>query len=207
MAQFWGPVEPGLEVPAAEAAGGALGGVVDLPAPSIAGDLPAIQGPAEFSLVIESTPVPRPTEVVERDEWYPPEGELGPAPPSGELVPPGGDVWAGLGLPVDGIQSGSRQAVTVKVTHYWPPAGGTNCYHFAGGVCVSAMFSGAPWEPFVGIAAACPWEWKVGNAVAIGGRLFICLDRGAMTCEDGICHVDILTDRAVDGIYSAERWY
>jgi len=202
-AQFMGPVD--VEPAVAEASPAPSAGTL-LPGPSIAGDVPAIQGPGEFSLALQTTPVAPPVfELAEPD--YPVDQPTPSAVEVGQAEP--GVTWPGalLGLAVESVRSGSRQAVTVRVTHYWPPLGGTNCYRYVDGVCVSAMYSGAPWEPYVGIAAACPWEWKIGNAVAINGRLFLCLDRGSMSCEDGICHVDILTDLPVDGIFEAERWY
>lgn len=51
--------------------------------------------------------------------------------------------------------------VQVILTHYWPNAGEINCwdYNAETGYCDSAMASTVPWEAFVGIGAACPYDW------------------------------------------------
>lgn len=98
--------------------------------------------------------------------------------------------------------SGDYREVQVRITHYWPPLGGLNCWIFQDGRCVSATASGIPWEMVVGIAAACPWEWRLGSAIVIEGRMWICLDRGSMKCEGGVCQVDLLTESPVDGLYT-----
>ena len=84
-------------------------------------------------------------------------------------------------------------AMTVRYSHYWPPAGGPNCSSFVDGVCVSAMASGEPWAPYVGIAVACPPEWEFGTTVELDGHVWTCMDRGgAITYVDGVPWVDFL---------------
>jgi hypothetical protein len=121
-----------------------------------------------------------------------------------------GDLWDGLGninINFDGYETNKA-----KVTHYFPPWGGDNCWQFKGGYCVSRMFSGLRWEDYVNNAVACPVEYSIGSWIGIdpyGNGIthwFQCLDRGGMIqCENDYCDVDILTDRPVDGFYKIKR--
>jgi hypothetical protein len=93
-----------------------------------------------------------------------------------------------------------KMPVKVKMTHYWPPLGGENCWWFYEGYCHSPMKSSVPWETLVEIAAACPTHW-LGGVVEIPdiGRRFLCLDTGdKVVCEDNVCVVDVLTQTRYD---------
>ena len=93
-------------------------------------------------------------------------------------------------------------AMQVRYSHYWPPLGGTNCFSFVNGVCISAMASGQPWAPYVGTAVACPKEWAFGTTVELDGRVWTCMDRGsAIKYVDGVPWIDFLeaTGRYVHG--------
>jgi hypothetical protein len=69
--------------------------------------------------------------------------------------------------------------ITVKVSHYWPALGGTNCLTFQNGKCISRMANGEPWETHAGVAIACPRELKFGTRIRIGERIWTCEDRGS----------------------------
>jgi hypothetical protein len=105
-----------------------------------------------------------------------------------------------------------KMPVKVKMTHYWPPLGGENCWWFYEGYCHSPMKSSVPWETLIEIAAACPPHW-LGGVVEIPeiGRRYLCLDTGdKVICENDICIVDVLTDKRYpwDGlIYDAVVYY
>ena len=122
-------------------------------------------------------------------------------------IPEGGEVvkdwkWSDLGMDaVEPVSAKNAESVTILVTHYNPRLGGLNCWRFVDGRCVSKTYSGVPWEYVEGISAACPWSWELFSTFIINDRAFICLDRGSMMCKDGICHVDILTEHVVDGVF------
>jgi hypothetical protein len=105
-----------------------------------------------------------------------------------------------------------KMPAKVKMTHYWPPLGGENCWWFYEGYCHSPMKSSVPWETLIEIAAACPPHW-LGGVVEIPeiGRRYLCLDTGdKVVCEDNVCVVDVLTDKRYpwDGlIYDAVVYY
>jgi hypothetical protein len=83
----------------------------------------------------------------------------------------------------------------VKLTHYWPPLGGDNCWSFYDDYCYSPTKSTVPWETVTEISAACPVPW-LGSVVEIPAldRRFLCLDTGdKVVCKDGTCVVDVLT--------------
>ena len=93
-----------------------------------------------------------------------------------------------------------KMPAKVKMTHYWPPLGGENCWWFYEGYCHSPMKSSVPWETLVEIAAACPPHW-LGGVVEVPdiGRRFLCLDTGdKVVCEDNVCVVDVLTQTRYD---------
>lgn len=101
-----------------------------------------------------------------------------------------------------------------RFTHYWPDKYPSdykkiegsnyvrtmNCWEYDLGKkkCVSNMASDLPWEPFVGMAAACPLDFPFGTRIEImnNGRVYYCLDRGSMICSGGVCDFDIL-DRGI----------
>lgn len=83
----------------------------------------------------------------------------------------------------------------IKLTHYWPPLGGDNCWSFYDDYCYSPTKSTVPWETVIEISAACPVPW-LGSVVEIPEleRRFLCLDTGEkVVCKDGTCVVDVLT--------------
>jgi hypothetical protein len=93
-----------------------------------------------------------------------------------------------------------KMPAKVKMTHYWPPLGGENCWWYYEGYCHSPMKSSVPWETLVEIAAACPPHW-LGGVVEVPdiGRRFLCLDTGdKVICEDNVCVVDVLTQTRYD---------
>jgi hypothetical protein len=59
-------------------------------------------------------------------------------------------------LPTDVTSPSTGESITVKarISHYWPPLGGTNCYLFVNGQCISRMASGEPWQKWVDNAVA-----------------------------------------------------
>jgi hypothetical protein len=74
--------------------------------------------------------------------------------------------------------SGDGEIIKAKISHYWPPLGGTNCSEFVNGVCVSRMSSGEPWEKWVNQAVACPLKYSFGTKFVVLGKTYTCLDRG-----------------------------
>ena len=91
--------------------------------------------------------------------------------------------------------------LTIKYSHYWPAAGGTNCSNFVEGECISRMASGARWQDYIGQACACPREWPFGTTVELDGEIWTCMDRGGKIRFDaeGLTFVDFL---APHGAYS-----
>lgn len=87
----------------------------------------------------------------------------------------------------------------VRVSHYWPPLGGTNCSQFRNGRCVSRTASGKRWEDFVGSGAACVKEWPFGTRFKLpDGSEWECVDRGGdIRTINGIPWVDLLTPNAI----------
>lgn len=94
----------------------------------------------------------------------------------------------------------SLKKIAVRVSNYWPPAGGPNCAVFVRGRCLSRMASGERWEDWAYRpwdepgAAACPPEWAFGTRIFVLGRWWVCLDRGGAIRygPDGIPWVDLL---------------
>jgi hypothetical protein len=87
--------------------------------------------------------------------------------------------------------------VRVKLTHYWPPLGGDNCWTYYDDYCYSPTRSTIPWESVIEISAACPIPW-LGAVVEIPelNRRYLCLDTGdKVICKDGTCVVDVLTEK------------
>lgn len=85
----------------------------------------------------------------------------------------------------------------IKLTHYWPPLGGENCWSFHDDYCFSPTKSSIPWETVVEIGAACTRSW-LGTIVEVPSinRRFLCVDTGfRVNCKDGICVVDVLSDK------------
>jgi hypothetical protein len=83
----------------------------------------------------------------------------------------------------------------VRLSHYWPPLGGVNCFRFVAGACLSPTASGEPWQAWVDRGAACPREWPFWTRLTLpGGEEFVCVDRGGkiVTGADGVAWVDLL---------------
>ena len=84
--------------------------------------------------------------------------------------------------------------VTAKYSWYNPALGGTNCFSFVGGVCISKMSSGKPWLPYMNVAVACVPEWPFGTIVVFNGKEHVCYDRGgAIKTINGVPWIDFLT--------------
>jgi len=84
--------------------------------------------------------------------------------------------------------------ITIRVSHYWPKLGGTNCSNFVNGECVSRMASGLRWQEYINYAIACPPEWPFYTKLIVNEQEWICLDRGgAIQYVDGVPWVDFLT--------------
>lgn len=87
-----------------------------------------------------------------------------------------------------------HQMQRIRFSRYDPALGGTNCFQFVNGVCVSTMANGEPWAPWMEKACACPPEWPFGTQVILDGKVWICKDRGsAIKTVGGIPWVDFLT--------------
>lgn len=109
-----------------------------------------------------------------------------PQPTSTPAVPPPTPTPAG-------------EIISVRVSHYWPPLGGTSCAVYIGtppsGECISKVWGGTQsWESWVGRSGiACPPEWEFGTRLTINGRTWTCMDRGgAIQFVNGIPWVDML---------------
>lgn len=90
--------------------------------------------------------------------------------------------------------------VKVKLSHYDPMSGEINCWDYdkERKYCYSPTKPGIHWKGLWGFGAACPFEWPYGTWVSVPqvGN-FICFDRGGeIKCADGICNVDILTNKS-----------
>ena len=100
-------------------------------------------------------------------------------------------------------RTGPRQLFTVRLSHYWPPLGGTNCHpaHWQEptqgnpGQC-NATLAGEPWSTWVKIGAACPPEIPLTTLIYIIElkKAFYCIDRGGavQTLPDKTLFIDIL---------------
>jgi hypothetical protein len=86
--------------------------------------------------------------------------------------------------------------IQVRVSHYTPWTGGTNCSNFSNGSCISRMASGLRWQDWSDRGAACVSSWSFGTRFKLpDGRVFECQDRGSaiVTGADGLPWVDLLT--------------
>jgi len=94
----------------------------------------------------------------------------------------------------------SRDTISLRASHYYPPAGGPNCSAFYDGYCHSKTASGEKWEEWLGAGVAMPASvpfWSVlvvTEPPEIRGR-YVVIDRGgAIVKEDGLMWVDFLWD-------------
>jgi hypothetical protein len=85
--------------------------------------------------------------------------------------------------------------VTIKISRYDPRLGGTNCFHWGNGTCLSSMANGERWEENYEKAVACAMEWAFGTIVEIEGKLWECKDRGGAIIQTrpGVYWVDQLS--------------
>ncbi|MDP6769076.1 MAG: hypothetical protein QF704_00085 [Anaerolineales bacterium] len=112
------------------------------------------------------------------------------------VVLPGSKVFK---FPV-AVDPNARKAITqvqVRVSNYYPPAGGANCSDFRDNYCQSRMASGARWEDYLWRqpgAAACISDWEFGTTFTLpDGSQWICLDRGgSINAITGPPWVDLL---------------
>ena len=72
--------------------------------------------------------------------------------------------------------------IKVKISHYDPALGGTNCGHWdtKTNTCTSRMANGERWQDYytAGNAIACPKELAFGTRILLEGRIYTCKDRG-----------------------------
>jgi len=92
--------------------------------------------------------------------------------------------------------SSGIEQTQVRLSHYTPWTGGTNCSQFVNGRCQSRMASGQRWEDWIGRAAACVPEWPFWTVFVLDDREWVCLDRGSAIVygSDGIPYVDLLVE-------------
>lgn len=89
-------------------------------------------------------------------------------------------------------------SIILKVSHYNPDLGGTNCANFVNGECVSKMANGEDWQDNIGIAIACPRELEFGTKIKINDRVWECKDRGSRITKNGdVYWVDMNTPYAL----------
>ena len=87
--------------------------------------------------------------------------------------------------------------IMVKVSHYEPWLGGTNCGYFANGECLSHMASGRRWQDWIDVAIACPIQLPFDTKIILDGRTWICMDRGGGIVFTGSAYwIDELTYHA-----------
>lgn len=91
----------------------------------------------------------------------------------------------------------ARTKKMAKISHYWPPLGGTNCSDFQNGVCVAKTSSGDSWESWVDKGLACPSKYPFGTKFIVQGKTWTCVDRGGAIVEttDGKIWLDLLTQK------------
>jgi len=159
-----------------------------------------------FLTMVPPTPTPAPTELPKNT----------PTLTATPTVTPGNDqtFQSELVYMADRCENCASYRVQVRLTNYWPNnlptaeeiAAGNgsrivktfNCwqYDLDRQWCVSPMTSELPWESFIGIAAACPYDWPLGTVLEfpVIGRSYTCLDRGTMVCQGSpaVCDVDLL---------------
>jgi hypothetical protein len=87
------------------------------------------------------------------------------------------------------------ETILVKISHYNPALGGTNCLHFVNGECVSPMANGEDWRDWMDKAIACPPELPFETKIIIGEEEWVCKDRGGAIVFDGSSYwIDQLTE-------------
>lgn len=88
------------------------------------------------------------------------------------------------------------EKIIVKVSHYDPNLGGTNCASWQDGGCAARMANGERWQDYFeeGNTIACPAELEFGTRIDFGGDTYTCRDRGGaiVITEEGYYWIDIL---------------
>jgi 3D (Asp-Asp-Asp) domain-containing protein len=93
--------------------------------------------------------------------------------------------------------------VRASITNYVPENGGSNCWRYENGKCISAMRSGLPWQLYYGVGAACATVLPDGTLVPKGSLVYVpklkksyfCLDTGgAIVSKDGLFLMDVLEE-------------
>jgi hypothetical protein len=87
--------------------------------------------------------------------------------------------------------------VYAHLSHYTPWTGGTNCFRFVNGECISPMANSEDWRKYIGKATACPVEYPFETVFILPGKeRFICKDRGGkiVTESDGTIWLDLLVE-------------
>jgi len=89
--------------------------------------------------------------------------------------------------------------IIVKISHYDPNLGGTNCASWYDDYCHSKMSNGERWEDYIekNDTIACPKELPFGTIIWIEGNNYVCRDRGgAITITpEGYYWIDILANK------------
>lgn len=91
-----------------------------------------------------------------------------------------------------------RKEILVKISHYDPSLGGTNCALFYNGDCISNMANGETWKDYYGKnnTIACPAELAFGTRILLDGNIYTCRDRGGaiVVTVNGEHWIDILAN-------------
>ena len=114
------------------------------------------------------------------------------------------DIYAKYdGQPVPHPRRQPDSLIVVKVSRYDPQLGGTNCFRWGQGTCLSNLANGEDWRINYEIAIACPsnfplrdWENGIpGAIIEIDGKLWECKDRGGKIVQNrpGVYWVDQLS--------------
>jgi hypothetical protein len=100
-------------------------------------------------------------------------------------------------VPTPNLTPHGRQ-ITVKISHYDPNLGGTNCARWEDGGCTAHMANGEPWEKYFGQnnTIACPPELPFDTRINFGGDAYTCRDRGGaiIITGEGYYWIDILAE-------------
>lgn len=87
----------------------------------------------------------------------------------------------------------------VKISHYDPSLGGTNCAWFHNGDCLSNMANGESWKLYYGNnnTIACPIELPFGTRIMLDENIYTCRDRGGaiIVTQEGHYWIDILAEK------------
>lgn len=96
-------------------------------------------------------------------------------------------------IPAEGIP------IKVKISHYDPNLGGTNCAAWYDGGCQSHLANGEHWQDYYdeGTTIACPMSVPFGSEVYLDNTKYTCRDRGGaiVITWEGYYWIDILAKR------------